>query len=324
MTTNNAQPLLILSDGKPGHVNQSIAFARHLGRDYIVQRVAFKTRAAKAFSYLADRCGLLREQLFQTDKITGEYSAIVSAGSETYYANRVLARKLGLKSVAIMLPQGYRLDFDLIVAQQHDDPPQLSNIVSLPINLSFVEPQGLVVAEPGCRYVSIIIGGNSKQGDLDPETIRQQLTEIFRLFPDHRFWLTTSRRTPEVIEAVLKSFNFERAVFYSEEQINPIPDFLQHSEYVFLTADSTSMLSEAVSFGSSCVEVLSLEHADRNSKFFRFIQGLVAQDSAHIFNGQVGSARVKIDLAAALHQAESLLLVGATSANQLNTGQVGS
>jgi mitochondrial fission protein ELM1 len=296
LTKSKPTRLLILSDGKPGHVNQSIAFARHLGHEYDICPVAFKNRAAKVFSYLADRCGLLLESLFQIGKISENYAAVVSAGSETYYANRVLAKKLGLKSVAIMLPQGYRLDFDLIVAQQHDSSPQRENIISLPINLTYVQPQGLVFAEPGFRYVSIIVGGSSKQLKLDPDLMRQQLTSIFELFPEHRFWLTTSRRTPTEIECVLKSFRFERAIFYSEEQINPIPDFLQLSEYVFLTADSTSMISEAVSFGQACIEIMAMQSSEPNCKFGRFISGLKEQNCIHLFDGQVGTAREKIDL----------------------------
>jgi mitochondrial fission protein ELM1 len=300
-----ARRLLILSDGKPGHVNQSIAFARHLGYEYDICRVAFKSRAAKVLSYLADHCGLLFEHLFQVEKSSGKYTAIVSTGSETYYANRVLAHKLTLKSVSIMLPQGYRLNFDLIVAQQHDNPPQRDNIISLPINLSYVEPQRLVVAEPGFRYISIIIGGNSKQVQLDPGRLRQQLETIFELFPEHRFWLTTSRRTPVAIESMLRMFSFDRAVYYSAEQVNPIPDFLQQSEYVFLTADSTSMISEAVSFGNACIEVLPLQRTEQNSKFDRFLQCLVAQNCVHIFNGKIGTAQAKIDLESALQQAGS-------------------
>ena len=297
MTRSNPGRLLILSDGKPGHVNQSIAFAKHLGHDYAICRVNFKSRAAKLFSYLADRCGLLLENLYQVESSNGEYSAIVSAGSETYYANRVLATKLGIKSVAIMLPQGYRLDFDLIVAQQHDNPPQQDNIICLPINLTYVEPQGLVVGESGCRYVSIIVGGNSKQVELEPKVLKQQLDLIFKLFPEHRFWLTTSRRTPVEIEALLKTFSFDRAVYYSAEQINPIPDFLQQSEYVFLTADSTSMISEAVSYGRSAVEILPLAKAlSLNDKFGKLMKTLNQIGCLHMFDGALGQASKKIDL----------------------------
>ena len=167
--------LLILSDGKPGHLNQSIAFARHLGYAYDICSVGFKSWLAKAASYLADRFGLQIEQLVHLDSFAGSFRAVVSAGSETYYANKLLAKRLGAKSVAIMLPQGYRYDFDLIVAQQHDDPPDRPNLISLPINLSYVEPQGLVMPVKGRKYAAVIVGGDSKQGEMDPEVLRKQL-----------------------------------------------------------------------------------------------------------------------------------------------------
>lgn len=165
--------LLILSDGKPGHLNQSIAFARHLGWEFDVVEVAFRGRPAKLISYLADRCGLALEWLVSMKNVSSDYEAVVSAGSETYYAGKLLARKLGVKSVAIMLPQGYRYDFDLIVAQQHDEPPARENIQTLPVNLTYVEPQGLVEADRGTKVVSVIVGGDSKRGRLDPDQLRR-------------------------------------------------------------------------------------------------------------------------------------------------------
>lgn len=295
--------LLILSDGKPGHLNQSIAFAKHLDCQYDVCSVRFKNRLCKAVSYLADSLGVRLQWLFQNDPFTGNYRAVVSAGSETYYANRVLAARLGAKSVAIMLPKGYRFDYDLIVAQQHDDPPLQDNIISLPINLTYVEPQGLVVPVEGAKYVSFVIGGDSKQGRLDPQLLREQLKQVFSLFPQHRFWMTTSRRTPAGVEAVLREFEFERAIYYSQEQINPIPDFLQLSEYLFLTADSTSMISEAVSYGSSCVEIFPpAGNLASQGKFGRMLAALQENESLHLFDGHLGAMRRKIDLLAALQK----------------------
>lgn len=290
--------LLILSDGKPGHLNQSIAFAKHLGCEFDICPVAFNSRLGKAISYLADHLRLHLGRLFRVGPHSDNYRAVVSAGSETYYANRVLAKRLGIRSIAIMLPQGYRYDFDLIVAQQHDDPPRRDNITSIPINLTYVEPQGLITPAAGSRYVSIIIGGNSKHVRLEPKLLHEQLEKIFALFPGHKFWLTTSRRTPAEIEVVLKKFKFERAIYYSAEQINPIPDFLRHSEYVFLTADSTSMVSEAVSFGAGSIEVFMLNPDDRKSKLRSFLHELQSQQYLHYFDGTLGNCNRKIDFKA--------------------------
>lgn len=290
--------LLILSDGKPGHVNQSIAFARHLGCEYDLVPVTFKRRLYKGLSYLADRFGYYSTNLFNAERLSQRYAAVVSAGSETYYANRTLARQLGCKAIAIMLPQGYRLDFDLIVAQQHDEPPQRKNILSLPINLTYVKPLGLVTPQPDKRYVALILGGDSIHGKMDVDLLWRQVEQIFDLFPDHGFWMSTSRRTPGRVEKMLRGFQFDRAVYYSQEPINPIPDFLQYSEFVFMTADSTSMISEAVSFGGSCVEVLPLsDRFSKSDKFSRFINELAGMHCLHLFDGELGNAAEKISLA---------------------------
>ena len=297
----NSGRLLILSDGKPGHVNQSIAFARHLDLDYDISSVAFKWRGGKALSYLFSQAHIYLSALFASDISSGRYAAVVSAGSGTYYANRTLARQLQCKSIAIMLPNGYPFDFDLIVAQQHDNPPSQSNIISIPINLTYVEPQGIVREAPGEKYISLIIGGDSHHCQMDVVLLKKQLETIFPLFPHHKVWLTTSRRTSPVVESMLRQFEYDRAVYYSDEPINPIPDFLQHSDYVFLTADSSSMISEAVSFGQSCVEVLPLStKAAQNTKLDQLVARLNEQNCLHLFDGHIGHASHKIDLIDAL------------------------
>jgi hypothetical protein len=200
-----------------------------------------------------------------------------------------------------MLARGYRLDFDLIIAQQHDDPPAQANMIRLPINLTCVEPQGIVVAQPGEKYIALIIGGDSQHASMNVDQLRQQIVKIFELLPEHKVWMTTSRRTPKAVEEMLQEFSYARAVYYSQEPINPIPDYLQQCEYVFLTADSSSMISEAVSFGASCVEVLAPPGKfQEQGKFNRLISTLSEKNCLHIFTDQVGASSTKIDLTAAL------------------------
>ena len=295
--------LLILSDGKPGHENQSIAFARHLGYDYDLSRVNFRSRLGKGCSYLLDRARIYSAGLFNAEIEHGEYVAVVAAGSGTYYPCRTLAKRLRCKSVAIMLPKGYQLDFDIIIAQEHDEPPVLTNVISLPVNLSYVEPQGMVKPQVGKKYIALIVGGDSRHGLLDPQRLRVQIEQIFMLFPQHDFWLTTSRRTSSEVEAVLRKFNWTRAVYVSQEPMNPIPDFLAHSDYVLITADSTSMISEAVSYGSSCVEILPpVDNFIPRGKLGQMISALQKRNSLHLFDGTVSHMNEKIELASLLRE----------------------
>jgi len=294
------QRVLILSDGKPGHFNQAIALARLLGCDYDVVKVGFRFRGAKALSYCLDRCGVYCSGLFHASPPPRHYAAVVSAGSATYYANRTLAKKLGCPAVAIMFPRGYRLSFDLIIAQHHDHPPQAENILTIPVNLSYSQPVGLVTPAPGQRYLGLIIGGDSAHGKLSAEGLKKQIDDILRLLPDHRVWLTTSRRTSAEVESMLEQYHFDYAVFYSKQQVNPIPDFLEYCDFVFITADSSSMISEAVANGQAAVEILPISGSFvPTGKFKALLAPLLADGCVHIFDGTIkANAQKKINLKA--------------------------
>ena len=292
--------LLILSDGKQGHVSQSIALARHLGLPFETAGVHFRSRLFKLLSFPLDRIGVYTPSLLRWDPPEGDFCAVVSAGSETYYANKVLARRLGVPAVAIMLPRGYRLDFDRIIAQEHDRPPRKENILVLPVNLSKVEPKGVFRPRAVERYVALVVGGPNPVFGFDRDPFRRALDAVFACFPGFRFVVTTSRRTPADIEEEIDLHPFEEKFLYSRNPVNPIPDFLASCEYVFLTSDSTSMISEAVTFGRARVEVIPLATRGDSGKYGRMIGKLVELGCVHLFDGRPGTADRKIDLAEAL------------------------
>ena len=294
--------ILILSDGKPGHLNQSIAFARLLRRGYRVARVRFRNRLCKGLSYLLDRIGMYSPWLFQIEGEVAPARVVVSTGSSTYYANRVLARKLAARSIVLMWPGGYRPEFDLILAQQHDQPPERDNLVAIPVNLSAPVSKGFVDNGPvGTTCVAVIIGGPSKHYHFDLHQLEQQLQQIFQAFPDGDFLVTTSRRTPLEAEVMLENFPFRYRLLFSRQQDNPIPDFLEQADYVFITEDSTSMVSEAVCWGRGAVEVLPLSATGSVNKISQMMNTLAENGCLHRFDGSLGGKNRKINLSRILY-----------------------
>ena len=61
----NINKVLILTDGKAGHENQSRAFARALGCEPVLLPVQFKSPFAKALSYIFDTLGILTTKVFK-------------------------------------------------------------------------------------------------------------------------------------------------------------------------------------------------------------------------------------------------------------------
>lgn len=283
---------LILSDDRMGHLNQSLAFVKYLDIPYDVASVKFRFKWAKALSYLLDTLGLYTQKLFDVHIPQGKYDVVVGAGSATAYATKVLAKKLKARSVAMMLPRGYRYDFDIIFAQSHDTPVRQENIIEVPANFSYVEPKGLYQAKK--KAIGIVIGGNNKIFTMSKEKLQAQLEIVLKAYEGFEIAVTTSPRTSDEVEALIESYGFDYTVIFSQNPINPIPDFLEQCESVFITGDSTSMISEAVSYGTSNVVVLPLESREEN-KFTRFIETLAQEGYLHIFDGTLQKRNRKID-----------------------------
>lgn len=282
---------LILSDGRMGHLNQSLALVKYLDVPYDVEMVKFKSRWYKVLSYLLDRLGIYTDTIF-TVKIDKEYDWVISTGSTTYYATKVLAKKMQAKSIVMMLPRGYRYDYDIIFAQRHDMSPRQKNIIEIPANFSYVQPKGLYRATK--KSIGIVIGGDNKIFRIFKENLEKQLDFIKQYYRGYEIAISTSPRTSKEIETLIKAYAFEYAVIYSQNPINPIPDFLSQCETVFITADSTSMISEAISYGKSNVVVLPLE-SQKENKFTRFVKDLEEEGYLHLFDGTLQNRNKKIN-----------------------------
>ncbi len=294
--------ILILSDDRMGHLNQSLAFVKYTGMPFDIVSVKFKTRWCKLLSYIFDNLGIYTEIIFdmEIDK-THDYDIVVGTGSSTSYLTKVLARKMNAKSVSMMLPRGFRYDFDVIFAQSHDNPPKQDNIIEIPANFSYIEPKGLYKA--GKKSIGIVIGGDNKLCTMTKEKLQAQLDAIIKLYVGYEIAITTSPRTSEEIELLVASYGFDYEVIYSQNPLNPISDFLEQCETVFLTGDSTSMISETVSYGTSNVVILPLECKEKKkNKFTRFINTLEQKEYLHVFDGSIKNKNKKLDFKSYLIQ----------------------
>lgn len=302
---------IILTDGKAGHENQSKAFARALGLDFVLVPVKFKSRFAKAMSYLYDRLGVsstrLLEGLDNLDSL-GKPRVVLGTGSGTFYAAKALAKKLGAKCGVVLYPRGYDLSsFDCILAPTFDNPAKRANVVEIPANLvandaAFYEKGVAAFRE---RYsgaadnlVGVIVGGPNKCSTMSVEWMKARLDEIFAANAGAQLCVTTSRRTPPEVEALVDSYPWTYKLIYSRDHFNPIPAFVQLAKRLYVTAESTGMLSEACTFGTA--EVVALDNLKPGPhKFRRFVENLRR-------GGYVDGSR-KVGLSAEFARARTLM-----------------
>ena len=313
--------ILILTDGKAGHENQSRAFARALGRESELIEVHFRSAFAKALSYLLDHLGvhapgLLRFAPGVTLPTPGSHVAVLGTGSGTFYAAKTLARRLGVRCGVVLYPRGYRMaTFDCVLAPAFDRPAPAPNVVTIPANLVAADAafysagvekfKAHYLKTTGREYVpgaavAVIVGGPNKCSTLSADWMRAQLDEIFKASGPNgpEFWVTTSRRTPPEVEAVVDAYPWSYKLLYSRDHFNPIPAFVSCAQTLYVTAESTGMLSEACTAGKA--EVRALDNLNPGPhKFRRFLEDLRR-------GGYVDGAK-KIDLSAQFAAVKRLL-----------------
>lgn len=104
--------VLILTDGKAGHENQSKAFARRLNCEFEIARVRFKSRFHKALSYIFDLARINATWLWEFESEImpeGTPAAVIGTGSGTFYPAKSAAKSFGVKCGVVLYPRGYSL-----------------------------------------------------------------------------------------------------------------------------------------------------------------------------------------------------------------------
>ena len=301
---------IVLTDGKAGHENQSKAFARALGLDFEIVPVKFKSPFRKALSYLLDFIGVRTLSLleFQPAGETPPKAGIaIGTGSGTFYAAKALAAK-GARCGVVLYPRGYRLSgFDCILAPSFDSPAKRPNVVEIPANIvandaAFYEKGVAAFRERYAGSVDnlacVIVGGPNKCSTMTVEWMKERLDAIFAENPGSELCVTTSRRTPPDVEALVDSYPWAYKLIYSKDHFNPIPAFVSLAKRLYVTAESTGMLSEACTCGEA--KVFALDNLKPGGhKFRRFVELLRK-------GGYVDGNR-KIDLSAQIEKAKGLL-----------------
>ena len=132
------------------------------------------------------------------------------------------------------------------------------------------------------------------------EWMKSRLDEIFAANKGAQLCVTTSRRTPADVEALVDSYPWAYKLIYSKDHFNPIPAFVKLARTLYVTAESTGMISESCTFGTAEVHVLDNLNPGPH-KFRRFVEDLAR-------GGYVDGAR-KVDLSEQFTRARQLLKI---------------
>ena len=213
---------------------------------------------------------------------------ILAAGHATHLSLLLLGWRLKVKTVVLMKPSLPTRLFDLCLIPAHDRPPPAENII---------ETQGALnpmrAHEKKADTGLILIGGPSKHHAWDEEGLMRQLQNL--VSRDARQWmLTSSRRTPDTtLKRLKKELQGIKFVPHTETPQGWLAEHLATAEQAWVTADSVSMVYEALTAGCG-VGVLDVPQQAKN-RLTQGLQTLVDDGIITFFSRWTGDKLLKPD-----------------------------
>lgn len=303
---NNKTRIAVVSDGKPGHENQSLGIAEHIpDARILLLRHNLKESFSEVFlrlqicflgRYRTDPVRLL-ERIFTRDDIERLVNhhphAVIAAGTLSAGPCLLAGVLTGAKTCICMKPSMFSLSmFDIAVVPEHDNPPDAPNIVRTIAAPNRVSPKRLSSEyedwqeelPSGENVISWIIGGPSASAGFDESRVLDALGQSLEWAEANRWqvWLSTARRTPESLEdSILKLTESHPALTWTllwhRDRCNPLYAMFHQSKLAVVTSDSVSMIAEAASAGVGPVVFRAGEKSSgRKTKQDRMVDKLIA------------------------------------------------
>lgn len=239
----SAPVVWLITDNKPGHRNQLKGLGNRL-------RVL-----AGASTYWVDastvKVPLWRALLASPPAMEGALPSpdlVIAAGSGTHRLLLALRKLRGTRTLVIMKP-GFPLSLvsgAVIPAHDRVQPGRRTLMTEGVINT--ITPLARITEK---REALLLIGGPSPHFDWDDDVILGQISHLMSHYPDWRWTISTSRRTPDTMQDRLDELAGLRISVVHPQQTHE--DWLSHqlsaSRAVWVTPDSMSMACEAATSG---------------------------------------------------------------------------
>lgn len=237
---NSIRYIRVLSDGRPGHENQSVGLANALAKRTGAQ-VETVRLPAKAWLWSRRRAAVA--------DVTNTPDLVIGTGHKTHLPLLHAAKMFQARSVVIMKPTWPSSWFDICVLPRHDSYPG-------PRLPRFIVTRGALNRIPEAHPPKLprglfMIGGPSRHHGWDAETLIKSVQTVVQARPDLEWTLGDSRRTPADFLTALEKIGLRlKLVPHTQTQPDWLPARLLEAEDVWVTADSVSMAFEAVTSGA--------------------------------------------------------------------------
>lgn len=232
--------VLVLNDGKAGHLNQSLAVANKIraarttqgyapdDTKIVVVDVKYRNALGRAglsasAAFSGWRChGCMRcvrtcltKKCY--NKLMSTYAEfVVSCGSSLEAVNVFMARELNAKNVIVMKPSGHigLKKFSLAIVPRHDKPARRKNILKTTVAPNLIDRERMradgeklraKLSLGGGNLIGLLIGGDNSEFSVSKRCVDKVIDGLIEACGKNgaEFLVTTSRRTASSVEKAL-------------------------------------------------------------------------------------------------------------------------
>tara|TARA_B100000989_G_scaffold281872_1_gene246464 strand:+ start:173 stop:1129 length:957 start_codon:yes stop_codon:yes gene_type:complete len=278
--------VLIIYDGKISSLNQATGLINSLKKK---SRRKFEIKFLKFNPFYKNLVGnsiifyhlFLKFLIFKNKLNYLNTELIVSCGRVAAPLSLVYKRICQAKIINILDPYFRRKEFDKIIIPNHDKKLNGNNFLYINGSLINRELRNIEKSDvdkfsnlinQSKKNIVILVGGNSKRTKFKYEDLNKFALHLQMINPsNNNLFFLFSRRTSHHIKTFIKN-NFKNAFIWDENSKNPYWFLLNKANFIIVTEDSISMISEAISLRKP-VYIFKLQKIkEKNRNFTKFLE----------------------------------------------------
>ena len=273
---------LLLTQGMHGMVSQVEGLAKALGLSYKHQKIELKS----FWNLIPPKISPISENVVK-NKFVCDCKIIISCGRKSVIPSIALKKRLGnqIFNIHIQDPKVSFEHFDLIVSPEHDR-LRGENIINTTGAIHYLTKKEIndnskylgIEKDKRKELVAFIIGGPNKYYNFSEKQIHELFNKVKTLFTPDKFKIIVipSYRTPEnILKIAYNTFSINHHVVKNIDK-KAYLSALAISNYIVVTCDSTSMISEAAMTGKPVYIAMmkSFKPTGRFKKFYSQLKDL--------------------------------------------------
>ena len=283
---------LLLTEGLHGMISQVEGLAKALDLEYFHEKVELNN----FWKFIPPKITPVKKFVFK-NKIQRDFDIIISCGRKSVIPS-IFLKKINnkkIKNIHIQDPKVNFQNFDYIISPEHDD-LKGENIINSKgaihyLTTTEIEEKKNYLSDRMAKekkIITLILGGPNKYYTYSNQNILNIFSKISKqiLNKDYQLIVIPSNRTPiKTIELAKKFFSKEHLIIDRVDK-NAYLSSLGVADYIIVTCDSSSMISEAALTGKP-LYVAIIPPSKKDTRFQNFRKLFEKMNIIREFDGKL-------------------------------------